>query len=210
MRVELIDLLQSSIIVHPTRISSMTILNGTLQVLVTGYPWWKAHKDFSDESQLEIYFEGSSYGSLDVTLASGDEHDFEALEDFAVRSLEGVDWAQPNSHTIYCSGPLKDTLRLHAVVHDYLVDVGSFKKPQDFLNFDSEGRLACFQLIATFNSFLVASAPQSISQIICEELTRQGVSHNILMLTLPLEQRLWVRLGSGNFLCDSAVAIFEA
>jgi hypothetical protein len=210
MRIELLDLFQSKEIAHPTCISSMTILNGTLRVLVTGYPWWKEHRAFSDGGQLELCFEGLSEGSLDVTLASGDEDDFEALEDFAVRSLEGVEWAQPSSHHIYCSAPLKDALRLYAAVHDHLVDVGSFRTPQDFLNFDFNGKLSGFLSHAGSNSFLVARAPQSISQIICDELIRQGVPHDILTITLPPEQRLWVTLGSANFLCDTATAIFEA
>jgi hypothetical protein len=209
MRIELTELLKSQDIVHPTRILSMAIKNGTLQVLVQGYPWWKSHGTSADEEELELCFEGLSEGSLDLTLASGSEDDYEALETFAVRSLANVDWAQPSSHSIYCSAPLQDPLRLYTVVQDHLLDVDSFKKPSDFLNFDFDGRLNGFMAIASSSLFLVARAPQSLSQIICEELTRQGVPHNVLTKTLPLEQRLWVTLGSFNFLCQSAMAIFE-
>jgi len=187
----------------------MTISDGTLRMFVAGYPWWKAHNDFSDEDQLEIHFGGLSDGSVGVTLASGDPNDFEQLENFEVQALEAIDWAQPSIHQIYCSEPLKDVFALHAVVHDYLIDVGSFKLPHDFLNFNFDRKLSGFASIARTDSFLVARAPESLCAIICEELERQGVPHHLLTSTLPQEKRIWVSIGDCNFLCDTATAIFD-
>jgi len=209
MRINLLDLLQSNPIVHPTRIASMAISDGTLRIAVTGYPWWKPRADFSDDGQLEIRFEGLSDGYLDVTLASGDEDDLEALEGFALRSLENIDWAQPCIHAIYCSGPLQNPLAIYAVVNDYLVDVEAFKTPDDFLNFNFDGKLSSFAETGASNSFLVARAPESVRQIICEELTRQSVPYNVITTKLPPEKRLWVTLGDGHFLCDKAFTVFD-
>lgn len=177
---------------------------------VLAYPWWKAHGNSADRAKLTLVFGGISQGFLDACLGRGCEDSDEDLEDFHVQALEDIEWAQPCTHHIYGSSPLPNALLLYAVLKDYLIDVNAYRLPEDFLNFDFDGKLRRFVEFTSSNSYLVAQAPESVCNIICEELTRQGVTHNaIKVYEAPQEKRLWIRLGKGDFLCDSAIALFD-
>ena len=126
------------------------ISHDSLRICITGYPWWQPTPDYEDTRELEILFQGPLEGVLDVALVGPWD---EALESFSATSLEHVDWAQPGVHSIYCSSPLPNALSLYAVLKDHLIDARSYKKPEDFLNFDFDETLKGFIRNTSTNSF---------------------------------------------------------
>ena len=207
MRMDLMELLRSKAIAHPTIINSISVEGGNVRVRVSGWPWWDASSE-KKEGKIEFVFEGVSEGEIEIGVTNSNDHYFnEALEDFEIKSLNDVAWAQPNSQSVYCSSPIPRPWELYALLHDHLVKEGSFKRPADFLN--SAQTFESFYKIAASNSFMVAHCPEVICKIVCDELIRQGVPHNVLSRALNADTRLWVRLNEADFLCQTATAIFE-
>jgi hypothetical protein len=200
--VNLTDLLQTRDIAHPTRVARASLQGDRLSLTVQGHPWWKRDPQPGEESTLELIFEGISWGTLDLTLSAA-EWD-EVLEDFRVQPLVDVDWAQPDARSIFCYAPLPDPFRLYAALHEWLRDRDAFKTAADFLN--SGDDITRFAEITATQSYLVAKGPEIITQILCDELSRQDVPFEVHTFDLPTDRRLWVRLGAADFLCERAVA----
>jgi hypothetical protein len=208
VRVELAKLLHEREIVDPTRIVSATISQEKLRIVVCGHPWWRDLPHPYEEQSIELTFEGVGRGTFDVEDMGGVSGDWEtgqALEAFEIRAAAEVDWAQSAFASIYCSGPLRDPLRLYMLVHDFLVRAGACCRPDAFLNLGS-GELSQFVDICTSRSFLVARGPDCIRQIVCKELVRQGVAHNVIDNPGTPSAGFLVRLGSSHFFCRSAFA----
>lgn len=210
MKVDLLELLRSKPIVHPTVITSLSLSDAKLIVSLSGHTWWR-EKRAPEEALYEFHFEGVSDGFIDATLGSstfGDKND-EALEYFSVQSLANASWAQPQTCQIFCSGVLKHPLSLYSCLEKHLENDKAFKQPKDFLNCgQGDAPLATFAEIVSEVSFLLACAPEGICTILTEELERQGVPHNIVRRAdTCVETRLHVRLDNSDFLCRSASAI---
>lgn len=114
-----------------------------------------------------------------------------------------VPWAQGSDWSIYCSGPIGDPVALFAGVQDYLRRHGAFLGPEDFLN--QAERLSTFTAMAQATGFLVARGPACIRDLVCRELERQSVPHNVLSTVADTEPRLLVRLGGSAFFCEEAL-----
>lgn len=210
MKVDLLELLRSKSIEHPTIITSLSLSESKLIVSLTGYAWWRTKRTPEDAS-YEFHFENVSDGFIDATLGSrvsGEQND-EALEYFSVQPLRNVNWAQPATCQIFCFGELKSPLRLYSELERYLEKAEAFRQPKDFLNCGhSNAPLTKFAEIASENSFLLASAPEEICEVLIAELRRQDVPHNVVRRTSTLvEESLSVRLGHSDFLCRSASAV---
>jgi hypothetical protein len=214
MRVNLMELLESRSIIHPTQIDCITLKGCRLSVVSSGFPWWetKAPK-YDAEGSIEFIFEDVSRGHLDLHLVGAIER-YEALESFGVRSVDNIDWAQPSVHSIYCSAPTPDPLELYARLQDHLEEQGAFMRAAEFLNMGTGNQsehfsFGRFRAIASSRSYLVGRGPESIRRVVCAELARQNVPHNVLTHELDRDRRLWVRFGGSDFLCNSAVAAVE-
>lgn len=202
MRRSLIELLAERQIVHPTRIERATIRNACLEVVTSGYPWWRSGEKLS-ESMLVLSFDGLSDGTLSVRVTGNNVYD-EALEDFSIRSLKSIDWAQQHSHVIYCSGPLPNPAALYAKLQDYLQSRGAFRDVSDYLN---EGHsLRAFSTMTANASYCLGRCSAPVFQLLSEELTAQRVPHILVENPSPPEERLWVRLDGSDFLCTDAWA----
>lgn len=208
MRVELIELLRTRTIVHPSRIISTSFDHeGTLRIHAFGCPWW--HKDPKlPERAIELIFDGVDNGKVDLGCLPRSSDD-DAWEIFEVRSLADIGWAQPSRFGIYCNGPLLNPFSLYRAVHDYLELENSFFRADDFLNFGWSRLLADYQKIATSDSYLLARAPEAIRALICAELDAQGVGYSIISHPRQPETRLWVRLEGLDVICEAAYAEFE-
>ena len=206
MRLNLIELLAANPIAHTTRVECATVRQDCLELVVRGYAWWNAAVAGAHEQQITLGFEGVSDGELPVCLAN--QFWDEALEDFSVRPLTNVGWAQPGSKSIYCSGPLADPATIYARLQTYLGEVGAFKGPGDFLN--NGALLSSFAKVTSGQSYLIARGPDVVCHLLSEELDRQAVPHNVLTHHCPVENRLWVSLNGSSFLCATAWAEFAS
>jgi hypothetical protein len=208
MRVELIELLRTRAIFHPSRIISTSLNHeGALRIRAFGIPWW--HKEPKlPEGAIEYVFSGIDDGEVDLGRLPRSSDD-EAWEIFEVRSLADVGWAQPSCFDIYCNGPLLRPFSLYQAVHDYLELEHSFFRADDFLNFGSSRLLADYQKIVASNSYLVARAPDAIRALVCAELDAQGVGYSVISHSRQPETRLWVRLEGLDVICEAAYAEFE-
>jgi hypothetical protein len=210
MRMELIKLLHSNEIVHPTTIKAANFHQGRLSISVSGYPWWKPPGARAVDGSIELIFNGLSEGTLDACISnldfSGNEHD-EALEDFGVEPLSSFAWAPPDVHSIYCSSALREPASLYESLDNYLVTNDSYRRPLDFLN--SCATLSQFRELCASNSFLLARCPDAIRELLCVHLVREGVAFNVISTSATPENRLRVKLGNSDFLCDEAIAEFD-
>lgn len=203
MRRSLIELLAERQIAHPTRIERATIQNACLEVVTSGYPWWRNAEQPSEEGTLVLIFDGLSDGTLSVSVTASDGSE-EDLEDFAVYPLASIDWAQPQSHAIYCSGPLMDPVALYQRLEDYLYEHGAFKHVSDYLN--NGYSLRAFSEMTAKMSYCLGHCPASVLEILSEELKAQHVPYTVIAHTCRPENRLWVRLNGSDFLCADAWA----
>ena len=207
MKMNLLELLKSKPISHPTKIESVQLNANAVHVVVTGSPWWKTD-GVSEEGSIEFLFEDVSEGTFDVSLLN-DSRSWkdEALEDFEVQPLTDVEWAQPHNHTIYCGAALREPYLIYSIVHDYLAQAGSYLRAEAFLN--SAYSLRKFVEITSSSSFMLASGPEIIRRLIADELARQDVPYKLISHDLPPDSRLWVKFGRADFLCRSAFAGFD-
>ena len=201
-RHELTALLAERPIVHPTRIDGVTWQRRQLVVEIRGYRWWaSAYEDRQAEATASLVFNDVGDGRLRTDEFSPD--DDEALDAFEVVAVADVPWAQGSDWSVYCSGPIGDPAALYVSVQDYLHRHGAFLGPEDFLHQAEE--LSSFTAMAQASGFLVARGPACIRDLVCSELERQSVPHNVLDTIFDTEPRLLVRLGNSAFFCQEAL-----
>lgn len=209
MKIDLIELLKTRTVIHPTIVTSGELRDGNLHLYLAGYSWWR-DAPMENGPAYKFFFQGVTGEIAPILSETGPDGWDEALDNFSVQSLVDANWAQPQVYDLYCSQPLKDVLGLYVLLENYLRGVDSYFSPQQFLNCGGweKGPLASFADIGSSNSFLLARAPRAIADLLHEELTRQGVKHNTLYKDCnPETPSLRVRVGGSDFLCQSAVAI---
>jgi hypothetical protein len=207
MIVRAIQLLRAREIVHPSRIAGITAYDRKVRVEIAGYPWWLDETARGHEATITFTFEGIAEGWLDPTTIFNFDDD-EALEVFVIDMLIDHEWALPHNHEVFCSAPMPDPLALFERVQDYLWRNDAFLTARDILNLP-EGLLSRFRAITAGNSYLVGRGPESVRQIICAELLRQDVAHNVVSHILEPKELLLVRLGGSQFVCENAMAEFD-
>jgi hypothetical protein len=199
----LAELLTDRPIVHPTRIDGVSWRGSRLIIQVRGYRWWEnPYSDRQTEGQIALVFEGVGHGCL--LTDEIDPQDDEALEDFEINLVSDVPWAQACDWSIYCSGAIPQPLTLYVTIHDYLYSNSSFLTAEHFLNQAND--LSRFAAMTQTSGFLVARGPTCIRDLVCEDLVRQSVPHNVVRTVADTEPKFLVRLGNSAFLCESARA----
>ncbi|HEY3799881.1 MAG TPA: hypothetical protein VGL58_16145 [Caulobacteraceae bacterium] len=200
---DIVDLLAERPIVHPTTIESLTWRGRELVVTVSGYPWWEGPKTpFETVGTMKLVF--SDVGRGHLLTDEIDLDDDEALENFEVQLVSNVPWAQACEWSIFCSSPMSEPLALYTQVHDFLSGCDAFLAPRDFLN--QAHSMSKFVSVAESNGYLVARGPRCIKDVVCAELERQGVVHNVLHHSSGRNPKFLVSLGDSSFVCDSATA----
>ncbi len=202
---DLFELLSERPIVHPTRIDGVAWRGRKLALAVRGFRWWESpYIEREDEGSMSLIFDNVGAGCLctDEFYVDNDE----ALEDFELRLVSEVPWAQACDWSVYCSGPIAQPLVLFGALHDYLLSSDAFLRAEHFLN--QAANLSRFAAMAQTRGFLIGQGPRCIRDLICEELDRQSVPHNVVKI-VAADQRFLVRLGNSAFLCDSALAEFS-
>lgn len=200
---DLLDLLAERPIVHPTTIDAVRWSGSQLTIEVRGHRWWASpYEDRHAEGAIRLVFSGLEEGCLLTDELQ--PNDNEALDDFEVLSVSDVPWAQPSEWSIYSSGPIDDPLSLFSKVHDYLCLNEAFLRAENFLN--QAASLSAFTAMTQTSGFLVGRGPAAVRDLICAELGRQGVAHNVIHSAADMEPRYLVRLGNSAFLCHEAVA----
>jgi hypothetical protein len=200
MRVQLVDLLAERSVAHPTTLRSVRWAGEELLIEVEGCDWWRPPYGQPASATITLVFRGLLEGALAV-----DEFDFEddeALEEFEVRPIEAVGWAQASDWSIYCSGPIPSPLDVYSKLQDFLVAQGSFRGPEDFLN--QAERLSAFVALAQSPGFLMARGPECVRALLCAELERQETPHNVVPTLDDDQANFVVRLGRSGFLCRVA------
>jgi hypothetical protein len=204
MKTDLLELLNRTNIVHPTRIVGIEASHLQLRIKVSGNQWWR-NDVRGEEGQIVFTFEGIGEGLLNPeTLLNMD--DDEALEIFEVSLLSEKEWAKAGtSFATYCSEPLPHPLQLYLIIEDYLWNAGALRSARDYLNIPN-GSLLRFCEIASTSSNLLAEAPPKIHELVLEELKRQNVSHNVIISERTSDQTLLVQIGDSSFVCERATA----
>ncbi len=201
-RRDLLDLLIDRPVIHPTKIDAVTWSGRGLTIAVRGHRWWAGHEDRQIEGKITLVFSGLQNGCLLTDELESD--DDEALENFEVLPVSGVPWAQASAWSIYCSGPIDEPISLFAKVYDYLRLCDAFVGPEHFLNHATD--ISRFVTMTKVGGFLVGRGPTCIRDLICDELERQAVPHNVVHSAVDTEPRFLVRLGNSAFLCQEALA----
>lgn len=206
MKIDLLDLLATRSIAHPTRVRSATMADGLLSLTIGGWAWWRETEQ-DREGLIRLTFSGLSSGTIDLLdWLSGDDFD-EVLENFDVRRTSELEWAQPASSQIFCSAPLPRPLDLYDRIEGYLQAQGALREPADFLN--GAGRLSRFLGYVSSNFYLLATGPSVICDLIVDELKRQDVAHQISPGGGYPEAPIFVRFGEHGFFCKHATAEFD-
>ncbi len=203
MRRDLYELLSRNPIVHPTRIEQAILRGRTLTLNVSGYRWWaSAYEDRSEGGTINLVFDRLERGAIQTDEL--DLEDDEALEDFEILKVEDTPWAQACDWSIYCSGPIDDPAAVFSVAQSYHAQHEAFLPLGHFLNHGET--LARFVGLARSTSFLLGRLPAEFRDLLCAELDRQGVPHNVLRTPTDTEPNLIVRLGASAFFCGEAWA----
>ena len=202
-RRNLLDLLADRPVVHPTRIDAVAWSGRQLTIAVRGHRWWASpYEERQTEGAISLVFNGLEEGRLFTDELEPDDE--EALEDLEVSPVSDVPWAQSCDWSIYCSGPICEPVVLFAKVHDYLRVSDAFLGPEHFLNQATD--ISGFVALTMAGGCLVGRGPASMRDLICAELERQAVPHNVVHTLAETEPQYLVRLGNSAFLCREALA----
>ena len=206
MKIDLLDLLATRAISHPTYVRSATLADGVLILTIGGRAWWR-ETERDREGLIRLAFSGLSSGTIDLLDWLSDDDFDEALDDFYVSRTSEFEWAQPASNSIYCSAPLPRPLDLYDRIEGYLQDQAALRRPADFLN--GAGQLSRFLGYVSSNFYLLATGPRVICDLIVDELKRQNVAHQIRPGGGHPEAPIFVRFGEHGFFCEQATAEFD-
>ncbi len=202
MRRALYDLLQERSIVHPSRVEAITWRDGRLTVDVRGWRWWEASSPSpATEGAITLIFEEVSEGRF--KLDGLDDND-EMLDSFEIRRVSETPWARAANWSIFCAAPIPDPLAIHTALQDHLHRSSACFGVEDFLN--EASRLSAFVEMTKTPGFLLAAAPESIRDLISEELDRQSVRYSLVETVADSEPRFFVTLGRSTFFCEEAIA----
>jgi hypothetical protein len=208
MQVNLHELLRESRpLQHPTRIKGVVLTDGEMRWSLQGLPWWRENAHTFGEVEFTFIFRGIDWGMLDLSSALDSSED-EILELFDISRLTEHDWAQPCGFEIYGHAPLPDPLSLYARIEDHLREADAAKTARDFLNMDDQGLLGSFREFTCSFLYLLAPVPESLREIVCDELQRQAVPYNVLGGKGRQIDGFLVRLGDGSFVCQEAIGEF--
>src|SRR5262249_15642785 len=130
MKIELIELLQTKTVIHPSSVTSVELRGGNLRVFLSGYPWWRDTQKQVDLG-YEFLFQGVKGDIVRIVAEFGPDGEAwdEALDDLFVQPIANADWAQPQVCELYCSEPLKDALALYVALERHLQSVDSYFLP---------------------------------------------------------------------------------
>jgi hypothetical protein len=206
MRVELVSLLATHCIAHPSRITHAGWHGDAFFLGVQGFPWWR-ERPSTPLTEEQITFTFSNLGPGIIRTDEFDFADDEALEDFDITAVAEVPWAMARDFSVYCSGPIRDPLALYVRLDDYLSSKGAFMSARDFLN--QSAQIETFVDMARSSTFLVARGPECIRALVCDELKAQGTPHKVLDTIASVEAKYLVALGGSQFLCHRAEAEFD-
>lgn len=204
-KVDLVELMATRSVAHPSYILRALFADGALAVTAYGWPWWRPDQQ-AEEDRIDLTFSGISSGTLDLLDWTSPGFN-EALEDFAVCETEGLDWAGPTSGSIYCSAPIPRPLDLYDRLEAYLLDQNALRQPRDFLN--GANRLSRFISFVTSDTYMLGSGPAAVCDLLTEELRLQGVPFTFVEHQGVPEAPIFVRIGQHGFFCEKATAEFD-
>jgi len=209
VKVDLIELLGSREIEHPSRLISAEIGGGCAKLIVQGRPWWRNGLK-EPEERIVFRFEQISGGSLDLRDLPHPLQD-ELLETVEVARVMDLPWAQPGACHVYCQAPVPKPVALYADLQEHLLQMRAPMGARHYLNvgFGHEGALKAFIEIVSRSSFEIAKGPDQICKLIGDELTRQGVPFNVVTSPVRYDSRLYVRINQSWLFCEKATAEFD-
>ena len=209
MRVDLVELMRTREVHHPSRILLLESQGRSdLRIEIAGYPWWLESPELAFDQRITLQIEGITGGVLETDLLQADSFD-EDLESFEVRPLSEYEWAAGVHSDIYCNSPLSNPLEIYAMVHDYLLSVDSPHPPGHYLNLGNSGCLSEFAEIASSPSFLLCRGPQALCQAVCRVLRERGAKFNIIRGKDLSKGLVCVRLKGSHLICRAAHATFN-
>ena len=119
MRAELVELLRTREIRHPSRsVRLESDCAWDLSVELSGYPWWLANPQSRCDGSLTPHFEGITDGVLHSDLFHADPF-YEDLGSLEARPLTEYRWARGAHCNLFCSTPLPDALGVYVKLHDF-------------------------------------------------------------------------------------------
>ncbi len=213
MKIDLLSLLASHEIIHPTRLLGFSASRGKLRFELQGYVWWKPVHSPS-ESNISFIFSEVDAGQLDMSIFDAYTDQDEVLEDFSIETAKPGDWDEDAEIAIFCQSAVPDPEGLYARLHGHLQRERSWKGPHDYLN-SMRGQLKRFAALTQTPPFLLSRAPESVNRFLATELDSQGVQYYFIPEDYPqngearFKPRLIVRWLDSVFRCGSAHAEFS-
>ena len=206
MRVDLIDLLRSKKVCHPTIIKSVNnTASRTIRIEASGHPWWLDYKSDCGEREISFCFNGISGASFDEDILCRDDFE-EDLETIYASYLEEQEWAMGAHFQIYCSSCIQNPFELYAKLDDYLTSIGSPFSAKKYLNMNKFSDLAD---TLSSNNFKLADGPEKVVNQICSYLRDAEVPFTVIEGRKERDDLIYVQLGTGHLICGEAYALFD-
>lgn len=209
MRIDLVELLRTRTIAHPSRIVTIeSRCASEVRIAITGFPWWLENPPTDKDGQITFHFVGITDGTLDAEIFQSDPFN-EDLEYFDVRPLTELEWSKGAHCDVYCNGPLPRSLNVYATLHEYLQSVDCPYGPERYLNMGDGGSLRELSEIATSKSFHLCRGPETICDVVSAEIEKIGTGFNVIKGKESSSGLIFVRIAQSHLICQSAFAIFD-
>ena len=209
MQIQLLDLLRSREIVHPSRIVRIeSACDSSCSLELVGYPWWCDLIPTTDEQKAVIRLEGIQDGNLDVVLLESGPSD-DDLENFDVQPLNSYSWASGIYQQLFCSTPIEDPIKIYATLHDYLISVQCLYSPHQYLNMGDVGTFQFFEDICRSNSFQLCAGPDSICKAVADEIDKEGATYTFVDGRRLESPDILVSIKDSQITCSNAFITFD-
>ncbi|MEH6631132.1 MAG: hypothetical protein V7776_09905 [Halopseudomonas aestusnigri] len=208
MRIDLIELLNSKELCHPTKINFMeSTFERQFRIEVSGYPWWLGNSQTPSEGKICFHIEDIIEGCVGAEVICRDCSE-EDLENLSANLLAEQEWAKGVQCEIFCSSPLADPFSLYAYLDDYLGSLSCPYSANKYLNMGHEKSFSNFRNITLEKRYLLSNAPEKICVVICEFLKGQKVDFNVIKSKDISGDFIYLTLGEGYFICGKAYATY--
>lgn len=207
MKIDLIELLASREIKHPSRIDSLkSNYRSDMTFEISGFPWWLNEPSSLIDAKITLHCENIVEFNLNGGLSLTDESD-EDLEEFNAQPYQDILDERGENCDVYCYTACTNPLEYVVLLQERIRDLHWALPAEEYLNI-SHIRSSNNTTTSPI-SYQFGEAPETITKIICELLQERNMKYSIIKHSRDPSKLIYVTLGLNEIICERAYVTYD-